>query len=95
MYVICQPLQVELVEGYGVYLTKRQLDEAVDQSCNSASRLVRNLLMVFFTPSVLATSSCRGTRRFPALNKDITGACFRESNHISYLDYTHFLIANT
>ena len=49
-----QPPQVELVEGYGVYLSKQQLDEAVDQSCNSASRLMRNLLVVFFSPSVLA-----------------------------------------
>lgn len=27
--------QVELVEGYGMYASKRQLDEAVGQSCNS------------------------------------------------------------
>lgn len=67
---------MELVEGYGVYLTKRQLDEAVDQSCNSATRLMRNLLVVYFTPSVLASSSCGGTRRYPALNRDIIGACF-------------------
>ena len=71
-----QPQQVELVEGYGVYLTKWQLDEAVDQSCNSASRLMRTLLMVFFTPPVLASSRCLGTRKFPAPNEDITGACF-------------------
>ena len=25
-------MQVELVEGYGVYLTKRQLDKAIDQT---------------------------------------------------------------
>ena len=74
-----QPQQVELVEGYGVYLTKRQLDEAVDQSCNSPSRLIRNLLMVFFTPSVMASSSCLGTRKFPALNNDIIGACFSKA----------------
>lgn len=79
---LLQPQQVELVEGYGVYLSKRQLEEAVDQSCNSATRLIRNLLMVFFSPSVLASSSCLGTRKYPALNKDITGACFRESSHI-------------
>ena len=30
-----QPTQVELVPGYGVYLTKRQLDEAMDQCCNT------------------------------------------------------------
>lgn len=70
-----QGKQIELVDGYGVYLTKRQLDEAMDQSCNSPTRLVRNLLMVFFPPNVLAASSCYGNRKLPALNKDIVSAC--------------------
>lgn len=69
---------MELVEGYGVYISKRQLDEAIDQSCKSATRLMRNLLMVFFTPSVLAQSSCFGTRKFAKLNTDIIGACLSE-----------------
>lgn len=73
-----QPKQVELVEGYGVYLTRRQLDEAVDQSAGSPTKLIRNLLMIFFTPSVLAKSSCFGTGTFPKLNSDIIGACFRK-----------------
>ena len=33
--ILIQPTQVELVPGYGVYLTKRQLDEAMDQCCNT------------------------------------------------------------
>ena len=75
-HLCIQGQQVEIAEGYGVYLFKRQLDKAVDQSCNSPTRLMRNLLIAFFTPSVLAASSCLGTHKFPALNKDIIGACF-------------------
>ena len=71
-------LQIELVEGYGVYLSKRQLDEAVDQSNDSPTKLIRNLVSVFFTPSVMASSSCGGTRKFSALNKDIVAACIRK-----------------
>lgn len=70
-----QPMVVEL---YGVHLTKRQLEGAVDQSCFSPTRLIKNLLNVFFTPAVLASSSCFVTRKFPALNQDIVGACFSE-----------------
>jgi len=32
--------------------------------------------IIYFMPSVLAFSSCGGTRRYPALNCDIIGACF-------------------
>ena len=54
-----------------MYLSKRQLEEAIDQSNNSPTKLIRNLLTVFFTPSVLASSSCGGTRKFPCLNRDV------------------------
>ena len=63
------------MEGYGVYLTVRQLDEAEDQSSNCPTHLIRNLMMIFFTPTTLAASSCLGKRNYPALNKDIMGAC--------------------
>ena len=56
------------MEGYGVYLTVCQLDEAEDQSSS-------NLMMVFFTPTTLAASSCLGKRNYLALNKDIMRAC--------------------
>ena len=69
---------MEPVEGYGVYLTHHQLDEAVDASCKSATRLMRNLMMIFFTPSVMAASSCFGNKKHPALNRDIMGACLSE-----------------
>ena len=71
-----QPRMIELVPGYGIYISQRQLDEAEAQSCQLPTRLLRNLLMVFFTPSVMGGSSCFGTRKFPALNQDIIGACF-------------------
>ena len=68
--------QVELVEGYGVYLTQKQYDEAIDQSGGSPTRMIRNLITVFFKPTTLAQSSCLGKRgRHPALNQDIVGAC--------------------
>lgn len=73
-----QPKTVQLVEGYGVYIVKRQLDEAIARSCDIPTRLLRNLLMVFFTPTVLGQSSCFGTRKFSALNADIIGAIFRK-----------------
>lgn len=76
MFTLLQPKTIELVKGYGVYITQRQLDEAEAQSSGVATRLLRNLLMVFFTPSVLGSSSCLGNRKFPALNQDIIGACF-------------------
>jgi len=69
-----QAKRLELVEGYGVYLTVRQLDEAEDQSGTSPTHLIRNL-MIFFTPSVMAASSCFGSWKLPALSKDIIGAC--------------------
>ena len=59
-------------------LAQRELDEAIDQSCGNPTKLIRNLLMAFFSPSTLAVSSCYGTWRYPALNKDIIGACFHK-----------------
>jgi len=37
LYVHMSSQKVELVERYGVYLTHRQLDQAEDESCNSAT----------------------------------------------------------
>ncbi len=74
-----QVRRIEIIKGYGVYLTQRQLDEALDQSCSSPTRLVRNLMSCFFLPTLMAKSSYFGTRRFPKLNEDIVGACFSKS----------------
>ena len=76
MCINSQPARVELVPGYGVYLTQRQLDEALD--CNSATKLIRNLTRVFFTREVLASSSVLGKCNNPALDKDIVSACIRK-----------------
>lgn len=42
MYIsqVMKYLQVELVEGYGVYLSKWQLEEAIDQSNNCPTKLI-------------------------------------------------------
>jgi len=72
-----QPQKVELVEGYGVYLTQRQLDEVVDSSGDVPTRLMRNLLATFFTPDILSKSSALGKGKHPALEPDILGACIK------------------
>lgn len=59
---------VELVPGYGIMLSQRQLDEAIDNSADSPTRLIRNLMSAFF-PSAL------GGRINKALDKDIVAAC--------------------
>ena len=77
LYVQKQKMQeVELVHGYGVYLT-RQLDECVDGAGTTSTRLMRNL-SVFFTPDELAMSSAMGTRRHVGLDQDILSACISE-----------------
>lgn len=70
-----KPAIVELVDGYGVTLTKRQLDEALDSSRNMPTRLIRNLLAVFFPKDILAQSSAYGSRNNQALDPDILAAC--------------------
>ena len=69
------PVQFPLVPGYTVYVTQPQVDEVVDSSGGSATKMMQNPLMVFFTPNVLAKSSCFGSRKFPGLQKDIVTAC--------------------
>ena len=82
LYVIftmqVQPKPIELVPGYGVFLTQRQLDAALDSSKNSPTRLIRSLLSTFFAPDVLAVSSACGTRKHKALDGDIVQACIRK-----------------
>ena len=57
-------------------LTQRQLDEAVSECNGSPTRLIRNLISVFFTREELAQSSCYGSRQNHPLDKDILSACF-------------------
>lgn len=67
---------VELAPGYGVTLSKRQLDEAVDSSAGLPTRLIRNLMAAFFPKEVLASSSAYGGRVNAALDADILASCF-------------------
>ena len=73
-----EPKHVELVRGYGVFLSQRQLDAAVDASKDSPTRLIRNLMHVFFAPDVLAVSSACATRKHKGLDADIVQACIRK-----------------
>ena len=50
-----KPKVIELVSGYGVYLTQKQLDAAIHGSKGSATRPMRCLIGVIFTPEVPAT----------------------------------------
>jgi len=43
------PPPIELVEGYGVFISRRALDDAVDSCRHTATRLMRNLIGVFFS----------------------------------------------
>ncbi len=72
-----KPQIVELVPGYGVTLRKRQLDEAED---GSPTKLIRNLVSVFFPRDVLARSSAYGGGRINnKLDPDILSACLSMS----------------
>ena len=44
--IYLQANKVELVPGYGVYITSKQLD-LIKSNSNSATKLLRNLLMGF------------------------------------------------
>ena len=76
-----------------MYFSKRQLEEAIDQSNNLPTKLISNLLNVFFTPSVLASSSCGGTRKFPCLNRDVIAACKRKLTNCMHFFSPYYLQA--
>ena len=64
--------KVELVEGYGIYVTKRALDDAVDSNRNNATRLIRNLASIFFPDDELSKSNVSGRgKKHIALDSDI------------------------
>ena len=65
---------MELVPGYGVLLSQRQLGEVEGASNGSPTRLVRNLISAFFSREELANHSCYGTRMNPDLDRDIVSA---------------------
>ena len=77
---------MELVPGYGVFLTQRQIDATLTAADNG-TKLMRNLLSCFFPPETLAVSSAYGTRTGKqALHPEILGACIRKCG--SFLTYS-------
>ena len=72
------PPKIELVDGYGVYITRRALDDAVDSCRSSATRLIRNLISIFFSNHVLSKSNAcgKGRNNYTALDQDILAACY-------------------
>ena len=52
---------MQLVSGYGVWLTARQLDEAVAPSNGKAAKLMCPLLSVLLEPHMVAQSSALGS----------------------------------
>ena len=69
------PSLIELVKGYGVKCTQRQLDEVEANSSGSATKMIRNFMDTFFTEKELGQSSCYGNRNNQKLDGDITAAC--------------------
>lgn len=80
-----QPKSIELMEGYRVMLTKRQLDCAVDCAGSSPTKLMRNLLSVFFSADILAESSVLGKKGRAPLDRDTLDACIRKSDLCNYM----------
>ena len=66
------------------------MDEAVDMSGSSPTKLIRNILMVFFSPQTLANSSAFGTRKFQALDKPILRACLSKYPYMLLFAF-HFI----
>ena len=67
--------KVELVEGYNVFISPRQLDEVVASGGGRPTRLIRGLLTAFFDNNTLASSSALGSRIYPAIDPNIRDAC--------------------
>ena len=72
-----EPKVIELVPGYGVTCTQRQIDEVQANGKKSPTKMIRLLLNVFFTEEDLASLSCygNGTKSSKRLDGDIIAAC--------------------
>ena len=72
------PTKIELVDGYGIYITRRVLDDAVDSCQSSPTRLIRNVICIFFSnDSSLSLMPCgKGRNSYTALDQDILAACY-------------------
>lgn len=68
--------KVRLVAGYDVFISTNDLNACNDDR-GSATRLLRNLMDVFFDKSTLAKSSINGTGRITnTLDKHVISALF-------------------
>ena len=66
------PADVELVEDYGIFSAKRCIDDAVDSCRNSPTRLIRNLIRIFFSDILCESNACgKGKRQHKPLDQDI------------------------
>ena len=79
----CPPVETSgtnhtMYDGSVKYASGSWMKLWVKVTTHAPTKLIRNLVSVFFTPSVMASSSCGGTRQFSALNKDIVAACIRK-----------------
>ena len=75
--------KVRLVPGYDVFISTNDLNACNDDR-GSATRLLRNLMDVFFDKSTLAKSSINGTGRITnTLDKHVISALFGRSSSSS------------
>ena len=92
VFIVYSIIQVELVSGYGITLTQRQLDAAMTTAGGSATKLMRSLIGCFFEPDVLAASTAYGIRGKKALDQDILSACIREYLYACSVKFNFLLI---
>ena len=76
--------KVRLVPGFDVYISTNDLNACNDDR-GSATRLLRNLMDVFFDKSTLAKSSINGTGRITnTLDKHIISSLFGNLKNIKF-----------
>ncbi|XP_065893631.1 uncharacterized protein [Dysidea avara] len=73
-----EPKVVELVPGYGITCTQRQIDEVNSNGSSSPMKMLRLLMAVFFSEEAMANSSCYGSGNTDQkLDDDIIAACIK------------------
>ena len=71
---------IELVDGYGINITSRQLDKVESCTDGSPTKMVQKLMSVFFNEEVLAQSNCYGSRENKQLDEDIVATSISKQN---------------
>ena len=90
LHLQLEPTSLELVEGHGILILKKQLDAALAAAGQSPTKLIRNLMSTYFTPEVLGLSTALGSREKPGLDEDIVSACISKS--VKHMYYVHMQI---